>query len=309
MYYFEFLLKSMYSLLILVLLYEFNKILVRYYVQVLDVLGLLYYIGENFDNFLLVYGLIYLDFYGVVGVIVEQVSLCGCVQELVNGLLIFLFIICNQVVIGLGMVCGVVVECSGLFDLQKQFFQSVLKQVVQQLVKSFVFGDVYDLVLICCLLGLLLLYCIEVCVLECVVIVDGQCFDVGSVYVVLVQQVQFCLVYLIFVEMLLIKGDVFYGSISYVIVLVYGVVFVGSCSCVDGGVCVIVLLVEQGVVLGGQVGFVYVIDWCDYNVGCVLVVLQGKGVSVCVVFQLFIIVIVQGEVSFVVGSLVILVVG
>lgn len=147
-YYFELLSVSMYSLLILVVLYVFNRILVRYYVQVLDVLGLLYYIGENFDNFLLVYGFIYLDFYGVVGVMVEQVSLCGCVQELVNGLFMFFFIICNQVVIGLGIVCGVVIECDGLIVLQKDFFQFVLMQVGQQLVKVFVFGDVYDFGLI-----------------------------------------------------------------------------------------------------------------------------------------------------------------
>lgn len=95
----------------------------------------------------------------------------------------------------------------------------------------------------------------------------------------------------------------------YVIVLVYGVVFVGSCSCFDGGLCIIVVVLVQGGVSGGQVGFVYVFDWCDYNVSQVLYVLQVWGLKICVVFQLFMVVIVDGEQLFVCGSVVILVVG
>ncbi|KAG1316704.1 hypothetical protein G6F63_015960 [Rhizopus arrhizus] len=114
-------------------------------------------------------------------------------------------------------------ERSGLFDLQKQFFQSALKQAAQQPVKSFVFGDAHDPALTRRLLELLLLHRIEVRALDRAVTVDGQHFAPGNAYVVPVQQAQFRLVHSIFAEPPPIKGDVFSGSSRYAIEPSYGV--------------------------------------------------------------------------------------
>lgn len=69
----------------------------NFYVEVLDDIGLFYYIKESYDDFYYGKGFIYLDVNGGIGILFEQVSLCGYVQEMENGLLIFFFIICNQV--------------------------------------------------------------------------------------------------------------------------------------------------------------------------------------------------------------------
>ncbi|HDS1532069.1 TPA: peptidase M14 [Stenotrophomonas maltophilia] len=276
-YYFEPSPKSMHSPLIPAASYEFNKTLAKYHAQALDALGSLYYTGENFDNFSPVYGSTYPDFHGAVGVTVEQASSRGRVQESVNGLLTFPFTIRNQVATGLGTVRGAVTERSGLFDLQKQFFQSALKQAAQQPVKSFVFGDAHDPALTRRLLELLLLHRIEVRALDRAVTVDGQRFDAGSAYVVPVQQAQFRLVHSIFAETPPIKGDVFYGSTSYAIAPAYGVAFAGSRSRIEGGARVAAL--------------------------------QSKGVSARAAFQPFTTATAQGDFSFAAGSLVIPVAG
>lgn len=308
-YYFEPSPASMHSPLLPASSYEFNKTLAKYHAQALDALGSLYYTGENFDNFSPVYGSTYPDFHGAVGVTVEQASSRGRVQESVNGLLTFPFTIRNQVATGLGTVRGAVTERDGLLKLQKDFFQSAVKQANQQPVKAFVFGDAKDPGLTRRLLDLLLQHQITVQALSNAVTVDGQRFEPGSAYVVPTAQPQFRLVHSIFAETPPIKGDVFYGSTSYAIAPAYGLAFAGSRSRVAGGERITALPPTQGGVSGGQAGYAYVFDWRDYNASRALYALQAKGVLTRAAFQPFTAATASGEQAFARGSVVIPVAG
>ena len=308
-YYFEPSPASMHSPLLPASSYEFNKTLARYHAQALDALGSLYYTGENFDNFSPVYGSTYPDFHGAVGVTVEQASSRGRVQESANGLLTFPFTIRNQVATGLGTVRGAVAERDGLLKLQKEFFQSALKQANQQPVKAFVFGDAKDPGLTRRLFDLLLQHKITVQALPKPLTVDGQRFEPGSAYVVPTAQPQFRLVHSIFAETPPIKGDVFYGSTSYAIAPAYGVAFAGSRSRVDAGERIASLPATQGGVSGGRAGYAYVFDWRDYNASRALYALQAKGVLTRAAFQSFTADTASGEQAFARGSVVIPVAG
>ncbi|WP_426804503.1 M14 family zinc carboxypeptidase [Stenotrophomonas sp. SrG] len=308
-YYFEPSPASMHSPLLPASSYAFNKTLAKYHAQALDALGSLYYTGENFDNFSPVYGSTYPDFHGAVGVTVEQASSRGRVQESVNGLLTFPFTIRNQVATGLGTVRGAVTERDGLLKLQKEFFQSAVKQANQQPVKAFVFGDANDPGLTRRLLDLLLQHQITVQALSTAVTVDGQRFEPGSAYVVPTAQPQFRLVHSIFAETPPIKGDVFYGSTSYAIAPAYGVAFAGSRSRVDGGERITSLPSARGGVSGGQAGYAYVFDWRDYNASRALYALQAKGVLTRAAFQPFTAATASGEQAFARGSVVVPVAG
>ena len=308
-YYFEPSPASMHSPLLPASSYEFNKTLAKYHAQALDALGSLYYTGENFDNFSPVYGSTYPDFHGAVGVTVEQASSRGRVQESVNGLLTFPFTIRNQVATGLGTVRGAMTERDGLLKLQKEFFQSAVKQANQQPVKAFVFGDAKDPGLTRRLLDLLLQHQITVQALNAAVTVDGQRFEPGSAYVVPTAQPQFRLVHSIFAETPPIKGDVFYGSTSYAIAPAYGVAFAGSRSRVDGGERIASLPATRGGVSGGQAGYAYVFDWRDYNASRALYALQAKGVLTRAAFQPFTAATASGEQAFARGSVVVPVAG
>lgn len=308
-YYFEPSPASMHSPLIPAASYDFNKTLAKYHAQSLDALGSLYYTGENFDNFSPVYGSTYPDFHGAVGVTVEQASSRGRVQESVNGLLTFPFTIRNQVATGLGTIRGAVTERDGLLKLQKDFFQSALKQAGQQPVKAFVFGDAHDPGLTARLLDLLLQHQITVEALSTTVTVEGQRFEPGSAYVVPTAQPQFRLVHSIFADTPPIKGDVFYGSTSYAIAPAYGVAFAGSRSRIGGGQRVTAVAPAQGGVVGGQAGYAYVLDWRDYNASRALYALQARGLLTRAAFQPFTAATADGEQAFARGSVVIPVAG
>lgn len=308
-YYFEPSPASMHSPLLPASSYAFNKTLAKYHAQALDALGSLYYTGENFDNFSPVYGSTYPDFHGAVGVTVEQASSRGRVQESVNGLLTFPFTIRNQVATGLGTIRGAVTERDGLLKLQKDFFQSALKQAGQQPVKAFVFGDAHDPGLTAKLLDLLLQHQIRVEALGTAVTVEGQRFEPGSAYVVPTAQPQFRLVHSIFADTPPIKGDVFYGSTSYAIAPAYGVAFAGSRSRIGGGQRVAAVAPAQGGVVGGQAGYAYVLDWRDYNASRALYALQARGLLTRAAFQPFTAATVDGEQAFARGSVVIPVAG
>ncbi|WP_394343883.1 M14 family zinc carboxypeptidase [Stenotrophomonas rhizophila] len=308
-YYFEPSPASMHSPLLPASSYAFNKTLAKYHAQALDALGSLYYTGENFDNFSPVYGSTYPDFHGAVGVTVEQASSRGRVQESVNGLLTFPFTIRNQVATGLGTLRGAVTERDGLLKLQKDFFQSALKQAGQQPVKAFVFGDAHDPGLTAKLLDLLLQHQITVEALSTAVTVEGQRFEPGSAYVVPTAQPQFRLVHSIFADTPPIKGDVFYGSTSYAIAPAYGVAFAGSRSRNGGGQRVTAVAPAQGGVVGGQAGYAYVLDWRDYNASRALYALQARGLLTRAAFQPFTAATADGEQAFARGSVVIPVAG
>lgn len=308
-YYFEPSPASMHSPLLPASSYAFNKTLAKYHAQALDALGSLYYTGENFDNFSPVYGSTYPDFHGAVGVTVEQASSRGRVQESVNGLLTFPFTIRNQVATGLGTLRGAVTERDGLLKLQKEFFQSALKQAGQQPVKAFVFGDAHDPGLTARLLDLLLQHQITVEALSTAVTVEGQRFEPGSAYVVPTAQPQFRLVHSIFADTPPIKGDVFYGSTSYAIAPAYGVAFAGSRSRIGGGQRVTAVAPAQGGVVGGQAGYAYVLDWRDYNASRALYALQARGLLTRAAFQPFTAATADGDQAFARGSVVIPVAG
>ncbi|WWW36471.1 M14 family zinc carboxypeptidase [Stenotrophomonas rhizophila] len=308
-YYFEPSPASMHSPLLPASSYAFNKTLAKYHAQALDALGSLYYTGENFDNFSPVYGSTYPDFHGAVGVTVEQASSRGRVQESVNGLLTFPFTIRNQVATGLGTLRGAVTERDGLLKLQKDFFQSALKQAGQQPVKAFVFGDAHDPGLTAKLLDLLLQHQITVEALSTAVTVEGQRFAPGSAYVVPTAQPQFRLVHSIFADTPPIKGDVFYGSTSYAIAPAYGLAFAGSRSRIGGGQRLTAVAPAQGGVAGGQAGYAYVLDWRDYNASRALYALQARGLLTRAAFQPFTAATADGEQAFARGSVVIPVAG
>lgn len=308
-YYFEPSPASMHSPLLPASSYAFNKTLAKYHAQALDALGSLYYTGENFDNFSPVYGSTYPDFHGAVGVTVEQASSRGRVQESVNGLLTFPFTIRNQVATGLGTLRGAVTERDGLLKLQKDFFQSALKQAGQQPVKAFVFGDAHDPGLTARLLDLLLQHQITVEALSTAVTVEGLRFEPGSAYVVPTAQPQFRLVHSIFADTPPIKGDVFYGSTSYAIAPAYGVAFAGSRSRIGGGQRVTAVAPAQGGVVGGQAVYAYALDWRDYNASRALYALQARGLLTRAAFQPFTAATADGEQAFARGSVVIPVAG
>lgn len=308
-YYFEPSPKSTQSPLIPQASYDFNTTLARYHAEALDGIGSLYFTKETFDNFSPVYGSTYPDFHGAVGVTVEQGSSRGLLQETSNGLLEFRFTIRNQLVAGLASVKGAVAEKQGLFDLQKNFFQSAIRDATAHSTKAYVFGDEKDQSLTNQFLELLLRHNIRVYELGRDQSLGGKDFKEGSAYVVPASQPQFRIIHSIFEETPTIQDSVFYGSTSYAIVHGYGLKYAKSAANVGLGTQVGVAKELVGDVVGGTADYAYLVEWTEYSAPRALYSLLDKGVFVKAAFKPFTAKTAAGDHQFGYGSLVIPVAG
>ena len=93
----------------------------QYHAEALDAIGSLYYSGEGYDDFYYGKGSTYPDINGCVGILFEQASSRGHLQETENGLLSFPFTIRNQVATSLSTHKAFAALRNDLLDYQRKF--------------------------------------------------------------------------------------------------------------------------------------------------------------------------------------------
>ena len=96
-----------------------------YHAKALDEIGSLYYSGEGYDDFYYGKGSTYPDINGCVGILFEQASSRGHLQETDNGLLSFPFTIRNQVATALSTHTAFAALRDDLLTYQRDFNQGV----------------------------------------------------------------------------------------------------------------------------------------------------------------------------------------
>ena len=93
----------------------------EYHSAALDKIGSLYYSGEGYDDFYYGKGSTYPDIFGTVGILFEQASSRGHLQESDNGLLTFPFTIRNQVTTALSTYAALEALHDDLLTYQRSF--------------------------------------------------------------------------------------------------------------------------------------------------------------------------------------------
>jgi len=116
----------------------------EYHQAALDRIGSLYYSGEGYDDFYYGKGSTYPDANGCIGILFEQASSRGHLQETDNGLLSFPFTIRNQVTTALSTQKAAVGLREDLLNFQREFYQEGLKKAARDGIKGYVFGDSHD---------------------------------------------------------------------------------------------------------------------------------------------------------------------
>lgn len=102
---------------------ELTKEIGTFHSAALDEIGSLYYSGEGYDDFYLGKGSTYPDMQGTVGILFEQGSSRGHIQESENGLITFPFTIRNQVVTALSTQKAFVNLREKLLTYQRDFYR------------------------------------------------------------------------------------------------------------------------------------------------------------------------------------------
>ncbi len=287
--------------------YDFNVTLARYYVETLDKIGSLYFTKEQYDNISPIYGGTYPDFFGGAGFTFEEASSRGFAQESENGVLTFPFTIRNHTQMGIATVRGAVLEKSGLFKLQKEFFQSALTQARAHAAKGYLFGDSRDQSLTNKFLQLLLRHRIQVYQLGTDASLNGKKYEKGKTYLVPSEQPYFRIVHSLFEETPPLKDSVYYDNTSWSLIHAAGLQYarLTDLSKVTRGEAVTKLPVVVGEVAGGRSSLAYLLPWTEYNASRALYHLLDNGVLVKSAFKPFTSPTAAGKMEFGYGTLVI----
>jgi len=183
----------------------------KYHAAALDKIGSLYYSEEGYDDFYSGKGSTYPDANGAIGILFEQASSRGHLQETEHGPLTFPFTIRNQVTTALSTFEAGVAMRQKLLDFQRDFYRSgVEEEAPASDHKAYVFGEPSDRGRLSAFIELLRRHQLQVYELNESVNAGGQEFEAGSAYVVPVAQQQYRMVEVIFDTITTFDDSLFY---------------------------------------------------------------------------------------------------
>ena len=198
-----------------------------YHSKFLDEIGSLYYSGEGYDDFYYGKGSTFPDANGCIGILFEQASSRGHLQETANGPLPFHFTVRNQVRTGLSTYQAAVEMRQELLEHQRTFFKDALQAGKADLRKAFVFGDAHDQARTDQLVEVLRRHQIEVYALKNPVSVEGKSFEPGNAFVVPLDQRQYTLIRGSFETMKTFEDSIFYDISSWTLPLSFNLPYAG----------------------------------------------------------------------------------
>ena len=201
---------------------DLNGRFVKYFEEAMNSIGSLYYTKESFDNFYPGYGSSYPDMEGGLGLLFEQASSRGHLQESQNGNVSFAFTIRNQLTNGLATVKASLNEREVLLKHQHNFFTDVVSQAQKSTTKAYVIGDANDGSRNRAFWDLLLQHKIEFYHLAENITQSGQVFEKGKAVIIPTNQPQYLMVRSIFDRPKAFADSLFYDASTWNLALAYG---------------------------------------------------------------------------------------
>ncbi len=201
---------------------ELTRALAGHHAAALDAAGELYYSEEGFDDFYYGKGSTYPDVQGSVGVLFEQASSRGHLQENAWGPLAFPDTIANQVRTSFSSLFGADALRDRFLALRSDATRTALDEAAADDVAAWVFGVPRDRARVDALADLLRRHDIAVHALARAVEVDGVRYEPGEAYVVPVRQPQYRLLSSLFETRTAFEDDTFYDVSTWVMPMAFG---------------------------------------------------------------------------------------
>ena len=167
---------------------QITKEIGQFHASAFNNLGSLYYSEEDFDDFYYGKGSTFPDINGSIGILFEQGSSRGHIQETDNGILSFPFTIRNQLTAALSTLEAALNMREKLLKYQYNFFENARKESAKEAGDAYVFGDVSDPAKAYHLAELLNRQHIEVYPLKEDIEIDGTFFSKSTAYTIPKQQ-------------------------------------------------------------------------------------------------------------------------
>ncbi|CAM4125899.1 M14 family zinc carboxypeptidase [Gillisia limnaea] len=286
---------------------DLNNLLAPYFANAMDDIGSLYFTKEVFDNSYPGYGSTYPDIQGGLGLVFEQASSRGHLQESIHGEVSFAFTIRNHLVNSLATIKGTVENKEIFLRHQREFFGGAVKQADGHYASGYVFGDAGDRNRTKAFMDLLLQHKIKVYETGRDIESNNKTFGAGTSYIVPGNQPQFRMVATMFDTVTTFHDSLFYDTSAWSMVHAYGL----PSSAINKRAWRNVSLGQQidSTFLNSQSfpvlrsDYAYLFSWQDYNAPGVLHELQKKGIIAKTAFKPFSIETLEGIKEFSNGSI------
>ena len=234
-----------------------------YHAKALDKIGSLYYSEENYDDYYYGKGSTFPDVNGSIGILFEQGSSRGHIQESENGLLTFPFTIRNQFTAALSTI-----EAAGkmrvkILKYQQGFYTGVRNEAVRDKTKAIVFGDSKDAAKAWHLAEILNRHKIKFHELAKDANISGKAYKKGASYVVPMNQKNHRLIKAMFEKRTTFTDSLFYDISAWTFPLAFNVDYTELSSLHNAGAEITDFKPLTGNV-NSQSNYAYLFEWNEY---------------------------------------------
>lgn len=265
---------------------ELTKRIANYHAKALDKIGSLYYTEESFDDFYYGKGSTFPDINGGIGILFEQASSRGHVQESDNGLLTFPFGIRNQFTAALSTLEAANNMREEILTYQHDFFKNARNEAAKENGKAIVFGDEKDAARTYHLAEILNRHQIKFNEIKQDFTVNGKHFKKGFSYIIPKNQKNTRLINAMFEKRTTFKDSLFYDVSAWTFPLAFNLDYAEGVSTKNAGAEVTDLQFKKGNVTG-QSNYAYVMEWHEYYTPKVLNKILSKGLRAKVAMKQF----------------------
>lgn len=198
-----------------------NNLFAGYFHEALDEIGSLYFTKEQYDNSYPGYGSTYPDIHGALGLVFEQASSRGHLQDSRMGKVAFAFTIKNHLTSSLATVRASVGEREVLLKHMQNYFATAINEGKSNDVKGWVYGDAHDDGRNMAFTDLLLRHRIKTYALDEDISLGGNTYKKGKAFYVPNSQVQYRMVRTMFEKVTTFYDSIFYDASSWTTALTY----------------------------------------------------------------------------------------
>jgi hypothetical protein len=252
----------------------------NYHAAALDSIGSRYYTKASFDDFYYGKGSTYPDAQGAVGILFEQASSRGHIQESINGPLSFPFTIRNQVVTSLSTHRAIVNMKTKLMEYKRDFNKTAIEYLSKKSVSAYIFTD-DDQFRINKFLELLLSHEIEVYLSDRDFNIRNMYFPKSKSYIVPVNQKQPVLATTMFENVTEFIDSSFYDVSGWTVAAAYNLKY----AAIEGTAPALKLKLSAAAFPEGQISgnksmnYAYIADAKQHNIHRFIYELQNSGIS------------------------------
>ncbi|OIQ39642.1 MAG: zinc carboxypeptidase [Bacteroidetes bacterium MedPE-SWsnd-G1] len=232
----------------------------NYHAKTLDKIGSLYFTEENYDDFYYGKGSTFPDVNGSIGILFEQGSSRGHLQESSNGVLTFPFTIRNQYTAAMSTLEAAQNMREEILTYQRNFYKNARGE---QENKAIIFGDEKDAAKTYHLAEILNRHKIKFHELKNDVTLNGKNYKKGYSYVVPKNQKNNRLIQAMFEKRTTFQDSLFYDISAWTFPLAFNLDYTEDASLNNAGALVGDLQFKQGNV-SEKSDYAYVMEWHEY---------------------------------------------